>query len=476
MIPVSRSQQDPDFRDVLIVGAGISGLSAAYTLQQAGVDFLVVDQRPRAGGVMETRVIEGCQIEGGPDSYLAQKPWATALIRKLGMEDQLVGSNDAARKTFIVRNGKLVPMPDGLMMMVPTKVMPMVTTPLLSWPTKVRMGLELFRQFPGGPADPANDDRSVSEFFRSHYGQEAVDYLAEPLLAGIYGGDPERLSARSVLPRFVDIEAKYGSLSRGVLAERKAAPKRATGPLFLSLRDGMGSLVSALVSAVGKDRFLLGQTVLGLDKVAGGYRLRTPDQELHARQVILALPAYTSAHLLGELSPDVASLLLKINYNSSATVAMVYAAADLGNAAQGFGFLVPKRERTCLAAVTYVQNKFPHRVPQGKAVVRCFVGKAAEENPAWRDNTTLLAAVRQDLGRLTGIRATPIADVIFRWSRAMAQYEQGHLAIAQAIPSLLASHTGLHITGNFLGGIGLPDCIREGESAATLAIQARPTS
>src|SRR5712664_4495171 len=223
---------------IVIVGGGISGLSAAYYLAKAGISSTLIEKRPRLGGVIQTERIDGCLVEAGPDSFLSAKPWALELIRDLGLEGEVIGSNDHLRKIFIRKRGRLVAMPDGLQFLVPTKIAPILTTPLLSWPAKARIALEYFRRPPAAP----RQDCSVSEFVADHYGQEAVEYLAEPLLAGVYGGAPEELSVASVLPRFVELEAKYGSLSKGMLAERRpsAAPPQA---LFRTLKGGLGSLI-----------------------------------------------------------------------------------------------------------------------------------------------------------------------------------------------------------------------------------------
>lgn len=460
---------------VAIVGAGISGLSAAYSLKKAGWEPVLFDARSRAGGVLETACVDDCLVEGGPDSYLAQKPWATSLIRELGLAGDLIGSNDHKRKTYIVRNGQMVPMPDGLLMMVPTKVLPMLGTRLLSWPTKVRMGLELFRS---APAQPRSGDVSVADFFRDHYNQEAVDYLAEPLLAGVYGGDPERMSASSVLGRFVDLEREYGSLARGVLAEKRkrAAKAQATGgqppgPLFRALKNGMGSLVDALIAAIGMERFHLGERVESLERIVGGFRLSAGGSQFDASRVILATPAYGAASLLRGVEPDAASLLDQIPYNSSATVALIYEIAQLREAPTGFGFLVPRRERRALVAATYVQNKFDHRVPAGSALVRCFVGNAAEADARLKDDGALVQAVRADLQRLTGLEAGPKAVRVFRWARAMAQYEVGHAKKIAEIQERVRALPGLYLAGNAYEGIGIPDCIRTGQQAAEACLR-----
>ena len=224
---------------IVIIGGGISGLSTAYYLARGGISSTLIDSRPRLGGVIETEHVEGCTIEAGPDSFLSIKPAAMDLIRELGLAADVIGSNDHLRKTWVWKKGRLVPLPDGLMMMVPTRIMPMVASPLLSWSTKLRMGLELFRA-----PSPPKEDESVAEFVREHYGQEAVDYLAEPLLSGIYGGNPEALSVTSVLPRFVELAGRYGSLTKGVLAERRAARAQSGSlPLFRTLKGGLGQLV-----------------------------------------------------------------------------------------------------------------------------------------------------------------------------------------------------------------------------------------
>ena len=225
-----------------MVGGGISGLSAAYDLTRAGVDCTILEKQARVGGVIETRVTDGCTLEQGPDSFLAAKPAAMTLIKELGLEGDVIGSNDHQRTTYILKHGALVALPEGVMMIVPTRVMPMVESPLLSWGTKIRMGLEYFRK-PG-----ESRDRSVAEFVTDHFGSETLDYLAEPLLSGVYGGDPAQLSVGSVLPRFLQMEAKYGSLVRGVLAGRSGAAP--SGSLFRTLKGGLGTLVDALAAHV----------------------------------------------------------------------------------------------------------------------------------------------------------------------------------------------------------------------------------
>jgi len=236
---------------IAIIGGGISGLSAAYALEEtrksgAPVEYVLFESSLRLGGVLVTDHVDGCIVEAGPDSFLTEKPWATDLCKKIGLGDQLIGSNDCDRKIYIVTNGKLVVMPDGLMFMVPTKIMPTMLSPLFSWRTKMRMAAEWFHA-----PHQASSDETVAQMVERHYGPEMVDILADPLLSGVYGGEASQLSVRSVLPRFADMESQYGSLGRAMLASRKkmkGAAKVPTRPLFTSLKDGMQQMIDSLVA------------------------------------------------------------------------------------------------------------------------------------------------------------------------------------------------------------------------------------
>jgi len=442
---------------VAIVGGGISGLSTAYYLSKAGISSTLIEARPRLGGVIQTEHIQNCVVEAGPDSFISVKPWAMDLIRELGMEDEVIGSNDHERVTYIRRRGRLVELPDGVQMLVPTKVFPMVATPLVSWPTKVRMGLEYFRR----PDKEGRGDRSVAEFVEEHYGREAVDYLAEPLLAGIYGGDPAELSVTSVLPRFVEIEKRYGSLTRGVLAERPKSdgPRQ---PLFQTLRKGLGSLVDAVWKAAGRMTVVHG-SVNAMERVRDGFRLQLAGGWLSADQVVLACEAHQAARLMLTVDARAAELLASIGYNSSITVALGFERAAVREQMRGFGFLVPKRERRRLLACTWVGNKFPHRVPETLAVLRCFAGGDAAMAET---DDALVFAMRQEIREIAGVRAEPLFSEVFRWPRSMAQYTVGHAARMAELESRMASLPGLHLAGNGYNGIGVPDCVRMGKQAA----------
>lgn len=445
---------------VAIVGGGISGLAAAYYLSRSGHACTLVEPSPRLGGVIRTESVDGCVIEAGPDSFLSQKPWALQLIRELGLAGDVIGSNDHLRKTYILRHGKLAPMPDGLLMMIPTRVAPMAFTRLLGLGTKCRMARDLFRR----PSPAPLPDRSVADFVRDHFGSEAVDYLAEPLLAGIYGGDPERLSVTSVLPRFVEMEQRHGSLTRGVLAARSSPGPAA--PLFQSLQRGMQQLTDALVAAVSGIVTIARTEAQRIERLDHGYRLHGPDLALEIDHLILATPAYTAAALLGPLDATLAELLGAVPYHSSITVALVYDRAGFRPRLNGFGFLVPRVERKLLTACTWVGTKFPHRVADNRVLLRAFIGAGEDDDLLGSSDDKLLAAVREELARLMGVTETPRLTRVQRWRRAMAQYTVGHSRRMEQVQARLAALPGLHLAGNAYLGIGIPDCVRTAQLAA----------
>ncbi len=438
----------------VVIGGGITGLAACWYLAKAGHRPLLIEKEKRLGGVIRTDRVEGCLVEGGPDSFLASKPAAMELIRELGLEGDVISSNDHQRVTFIVKNGRLVPMPDGLMMMVPTQIMPMVKSPLFSWGTKIRMGLEYFR----GPVENP-PERSVAQFVREHYGQEAVDYLAEPLLAGVYGGDPEEMSAAAVLEMFVGMEKKYGSLTKGTLAMR--AQRTATGPLFRTLKGGMEQLTQAITCQLpGKmDRYQ--DEAVAIRPSNFGYEVELKREKIYAEHVFVCCPATAAAGLLRPVDERLSELLGGIRYNSSVTLALGYEQADVEGKIRGFGFLVPKVERKRLAACTYVKTKFDHRVPPAKALLRCFLGGASVDVP----EDELIRDVLGELKELLGLSAAPLFTRVTRWNGAMAQYGLGHKQRVTEIRERTLLHKGLYLAGNAYEGIGIPDCIRGAKNA-----------
>jgi oxygen-dependent protoporphyrinogen oxidase len=428
---------------VIIAGGGLSGLTAAFYLQRAGIPFRLFDPQSRLGGVMQTECVDSFTVEAGPDSWLASKPWAMELLRDAGLAGQVIGCKEENRKTWIWRDGRLVRYPEGFQLMVPTSATAILSSPLLSLGAKIKMGAEWFRR----PITRPPGDRSVAEFVGDHFGQEAIDYLAEPLLSGIYGGDPALLSAQSVLPKFIELERKYGSVARGVRKE----PARSTGPAFQALRDGFGKLVERLT--VPYERVCIEAIEPGRVRVGGEW--------IEASRVILACGAQASADALQSLDPELATLLRAIQYSSATVVALGYRKARIDHTLDGFGFLVPKKERNRMTACTWVSSKWDHRAPPDHVLFRCFIGDTA--NGADKEAI-------DGLRTYMGVTAEPLFTRVYEWPNSMAQYHVGHIERIAAIESRAARHAGLRLLGNAFHGVGVPDCIREAQRCAAALI------
>ncbi len=463
---------------IAIIGGGISGLSAAFTLEekrQSGaqsdtkIEYVLFEAAPRLGGVMVTDRADGCLIEAGPDSFLTEKPWAADLCRKVGLGDQLIGSNDADRKTYIVVKNKLVVMPDGLMFMVPTKILPTVLSPLFSLRTKMRMAAEWFH-----PPHKAETDETVAQMVERHYGSEMVDLLADPLLSGVYGGEATDLSVRAVLPRFADMESKHGSLGRAMLRSRKEARKKMAAaakvpprPLFTSLKEGMQQMVDALVARLDPANLRTSSPVQSLTPQDSGWTVSAGYQSDHFDAVIIAAPARAAAAVLESADANLAAELAAINYSSSVTVTLGYDEKVRHSLPPGFGFLVPRSAGRRMLAATFVHNKFPHRAPENRAIVRCFLGGARDEQILDSTEDHILQIVRDELRLIIGLTAEPLFTRVYKWRRAMAQYSVGHLDRLKRIQSLCEKLPGLALAGNGFNGIGVPDCVRSGTEAAS---------
>jgi oxygen-dependent protoporphyrinogen oxidase len=452
---------------VAIVGGGISGLAAAFTLEEqrrtGSAEYTLYESTARLGGVIRSERIDGCVVEAGPDSFITEKPWAADLCRALGLGDQLIGSNDADRKTYILTDSRLVAMPDGLMFMVPTKILSTALSPLFSWKTKLRIAREFFN-----PPRAAEADESVASFVMRHYGAEMVDRLADPLLSGVYGGEAANLSVRAVLLRFAEMERTHGSLGRGMLSTRKERQTDANLPapsLFTSLKDGMQQLVEATVSRLDRASLRTNTPVQVIRPEGGGWIVSALKSD-QFDAVVLAVPTHAAAQLLSICDPQLAAELSAIQYTSSITVGFGYDAAVRRSLPPGFGFLVPRSEGKRLLAATFVHSKFPYRAPEDRALLRCaFAGSNAESVWQFSDDE-IVGMVRDELRQILSLRADPLFARVYKWKSAMAQYGVGHLDRLDRIERLLQKFPGLALAGNGYRGIGIPDCIRSGREAA----------
>ncbi len=454
---------------VAVVGGGVAGLSAGLALRDRGVEAVLVERDARLGGVVRTDRVDGFILEGGPDSILSYKPAGLAMIERLGLRDALVQTRPGGAGTFILRHGKLVPLPEGMTMLVPTQYRAIATTPLLSPLGKLRMLLDIVI-----PARRDDADESVGAFVRRRLGRDLFENLAEPLVSGIYSGDADQLSVLSTMPRLRQVEQEHGGIVRGAIAQRRAgAPAGGQGPRltpFVSLMGGMGQLVEAMGEALGESEIWLGVAAAGLSRAGDGYRLELAGGDtLAVDGVVLATPARVSADLLAPFAPELAAELRAIPYGSSVSVALGYPAGVLPVNA-GRGFVVPRAEGRAIRAVTWSSEKFDGRAPSGQALLRVVLGRPGED--WWRGATDdeIVARVRAELRTILGIDATPTLARVYRWIDAMPQYVVGHAERVRRIDRLAEALPGIALTGSALRGVGIPDGIAAGAAAANALV------
>lgn len=467
---------------VTVIGGGIAGLATAYFLLEharaAGrsVKLTLFERSAGFGGKVISERRDGFVIEGGPDSFLTQKPAALQLCHSLGLDSQLIGTNEDRRKTFIWSKGSLRALPDGLTLIVPTRMLPFVRSPLLSWPGKLRMGLDLVI-----PRRRSNGDESLASFVRRRLGQEALDRLAEPMIAGIYAADAERLSLQSTFPHLLDLEQRYGSLIRGMLAQRRRAATGGTASRtgqapFMTLRGGLATLIEVLVARLQADGAMLVNTqAQTLRQADSEYLIYTHDGScIAADAVVFATPAYVTAELLRPLAPAAADALGMIRYVSTVTISLGFRSKDLNHPLDGFGFVVPRNERRRILACTWSSSKFADRAPAGHSLIRAFIGGSRAEQFIGLDDDTLVDLVREELRLTMGLTAAPVLERIFRWRQANPQYDVGHADRVATIEGLVGQLPGLYLVGSAYHGIGLPDCIQNGKRVANLVLGGTP--
>jgi oxygen-dependent protoporphyrinogen oxidase len=510
----------------VVIGGGITGLAAAHRLTELArergiaLELQLLEAGDRVGGAIATERREGFLLEAGPDSFITDKPWALALCRRIGLAERLIGTNDAHRRSYVVRGGKLHPVPEGFQLLAPSRFGPLATSRIFSWPGKLRMAMDLVL-----PARKDSADESIGAFVERRLGREALERMAQPMVGGIYGADPYALSLQATLPRFREMERRHGSLIRAMWAARRRSgvqvfrssgvqadragtrtpehpntrtPEQGVSGarygLFVSLDGGMQVLVDALTQRLPPGTLTLGARVTHLERHApdtsdpqatipsppnaqrltpnayAPWRVTLADgASITADAVCVALPAYRAAALVERVDADLAARLLAIPYASAATVNLAYRRADVPHALDGFGFVVPAREERAILGCTFSSVKFPGRAPDGHALLRAFLGGPGV---AQASDAEMEAAVRDDLRLLLGIRAAPMWVSAALHPNAMAHYTVGHLDRVAEIEDRVTRLPGLALAGNAYRGIGIPDCVHSGEQAAEALLTA----
>lgn len=458
----------------VIVGGGIAGLAAAHRLvelsrqRELPLCFTLLEASDRIGGVIRTERQDDFLLELGPDSFISEKPWALALCRRIGLESKLIGTRDENRATFVVRNGKLELLPEGFMLLAPTKLGPLLRSRIFSWPGKMRMALDLVL-----PRASHGDDESLGSFVRRRFGREVLERVAQPLIGGIYTADPDRLSLAATMPRFLQMEREHRSVIYAMGRAARKRPQEATNAsgarwsLFVTLRDGMQQLVDTLAQRLTLGEVRRGVSVSTLRHTDGQWAIVCKDgSTLQADGVVLATPAYQTERIIRELDPQLAERLSTISYSSAATVNLAYRRDQVPHPLNGFGFVVPHLEHRAIIAGSFSSVKYAGRAPVDSVLLRAFVGGSLQENFFSLDDHSMEQAVRRELELLLGIQATPRFVRIARSPRSMPQYYVGHLKLIDQIEQQVCRHVGLALAGNAYRGVGIADCVQSGETAA----------
>jgi oxygen-dependent protoporphyrinogen oxidase len=478
-------------RRIAVIGGGIAGLASAHRLRELdpACELTLLEAGERLGGVLSTVHEDGFQIEQSADNFITTIPWGLDLCKRLGLGDQLVQTNPAHRHTFVVRRGRLCRLPDGFLMMAPTRLWPLALTPILSPLGKLRAALEWFI-----PPREDDADESMAAFVRRRLGRETFDRLVEPLVSAVYAADLEKLSVLATLSRFREMERDFGSLVRAMRHQMKSHPKGgsesgARYSMFVTLRDGLSSLVEAISARLPPGTVRLHTPVSRIERHGDGWRVETkggrgkgeggeeqtakpsspfplPPSPFSFDALILATPSPVAARLLQPVDADLAADLASIGHSGTAIVSLGYAAHQIGHPLDGMGMVVPAVERSPILACSFSSRKYPHRAPAGKELLRVFVGGAHRPELAEMDDAQLRPLVLGELSRLLAIRGEPCYCRIAHWPGTMPQYHVGHLELVGRIEARLAALPNLKLAGNAYHGVGIPDCVHGGELAA----------
>jgi len=455
-------------KKVVIVGGGISGLSAAHRIVELknqnnlDVQVLLIEKTAKLGGPITTVKKDGFLIELGPDMFFTKRPWALDLSKRLGLENKLIETNEEKRGTYVLWEKRLVPVPEGFLMLAPSKIMPFLKSPLFSWTGKIRMIFDLFI------SKGSSGDESLASFVRRRFGNEALERMAQPMIGGIYTADPEKLSLKATMPQFIEMEQKYGSVIRGMLKNTSdsKSDSGARYSQFLSYINGMQTLIDALEKSLLEESVFLNETVTQIAPTGGSWNIQTGNRHIDAAGVIITTPSYHAATLLKDINDDLTSELSSIEYASSVVVIFAYKNELISQKLDGFGFVVPDVEKSDLIACSFSSVKFDGRAPEGCTILRAFLGGALNPGIYELDDNEILEKAKSELTAILGIKGDPEITLIQRYPEAMPQYYVGHRELVSSIMGQMSKHKGIKLAGNAYNGVGIPECVHSGETAA----------
>jgi protoporphyrinogen/coproporphyrinogen III oxidase len=462
---------------IAIVGGGIAGLTTAYELAKLAhsgtpVEAVLFESTHHLGGIVETVREGGFILECGPDAWVTEKPWARTLVEKLGLSGEIISSNDATRKTYVLLDGRLQAMPDGMRMMVPTDLTALDASDLFSPEAKQAFHNEPNRADELKSTAP-HQDESVATFVHRHFGDEVLEKIGAPLLSGVFGGDVTKLSVRAVMAPFVAMEREHGSLIAA--AQARAAANSNPAAIFTTLRSGLGTLIDRLIAAIPANWIRLGDAVQYLSREDDCWLIGTGKEIERFDAVMMAAPVDTARTLIEPIDPQAAHLMT-MEASSSVVVAFGFADAPSLSLPPGFGFLVPPGSNNLLLACTFMDQKFPDRVPPNGRILRAFFGGTAAERLMRCGNDETAAVARLELARILGPLPEPQITVVRRWPNSLPQYAVGHLERMAELDQRISSLRGLWLLGNGYRGVGLPDLIRDAQAAAHSATENLGTS
>jgi oxygen-dependent protoporphyrinogen oxidase len=448
-IPISTEQH------ITIIGAGIAGLAAAWYLQQAGIEYTLLEASARFGGLIHTIHENDYTIEFGPDTFITRKPWAMTLVKELGIEDEVIAINDTPERIYVLSNGKLTPLPDGLGLLVPTNIPAFLDSPLLSWGGKIRALMDYVI-----PAREGDDDESLADFVIRRMGEEVLDKLADPLLAGVYNAEMDKQSILATFPQYRALEKKHGSLIRGMMETQEKAPP-SSEPALVSFKQGMGQLIDTLVEKLTGNLRLNTE----VESIESGYKLQLSDGKmLETDGIIVATPANSASQLLADIAPDAAKGLAQIRYAGIGSMSLAFSKSDVRHPLDAYGVVIPSSAGRNIDGMQWNSSKWPHRAPEDKALIRVFFGGPHTRTMLNKNEYELLAIVREELRAILGITAKPEFYSLGKWENAYPQYDVGHIERVNAIEEALPE--GIAIAGNAYHGVGIPDTVKTAKAAA----------